>query len=73
MVDNHLNMDPNPHLYVFFTYQNDEPGTAGIAWVGTVCQARLTEVGYIGIKEDRRSSINEYFVDDINTAEVCYT
>ena len=63
-------MEPNPHLYVFFTFQNNEGGTAGIAWVGTVCQAELKQ-WYSNIKEDRRSSINEYFIDDINTAEVC--
>jgi len=51
----------SPNLFVFFTFSGNQGGTVGIAWVGTGC--------YSDNSKRYRSSINEYFVDDINTAE----
>ena len=57
--------DPDsPDLYVFFTYKNSEAGTVGIAWIGVACLSDNNK-GY-------RASINEYFVDDLTTAEVIF-
>ena len=51
-----------PTLYVFFTYANNRIGTHGTAWIGTLC-ATQNQI-YL------RSSINEYYIDDISTAEI---
>ena len=50
----------DPNLFVYLTYQNNEGGTIGIAWVGVVCYSGK---GY-------RVGISEYFNSDLRTAEV---
>jgi len=61
--DDFIPTDPDsPDLYVFFTYKNNEAGTVGIAWTGVACLSDNNK-GY-------RASINEYFVDDLTTAEI---
>ena len=45
---------------VFMTYQNDEAGLVGLAWVATVCRENMTF----------RTSINEYFVSDAATGQI---
>ena len=52
----------SPRLFVFFGLQNNQDGTVGMAYIGTLC-ASQNQVFY-------RASINEYFVDDITTAEI---
>ena len=52
----------DPNLFVYLTYQNNEGGTIGIAWVGVVCYSGK---GY-------RVGISEYFNSDLRTAEVYY-
>jgi hypothetical protein len=44
----------------FFTYQNNEGGTVGLAWVGTVCSGNLSV----------RASMNEWFSSDMTTGWV---
>ena len=51
----------NANAYVFLGYQNNQPGTIGIAWINTTC----------GIKP-YRTSISEYFMNDAVTAVVCF-
>ena len=59
--DNVLNTETrDPNLFVYLTYQNNEGGTIGIAWVGVVCYSGK---GY-------RVGISEYFNSDLRTAEV---
>ena len=50
----------DPNLFVFLTYKQNQAGTVGIAWLGTVC---ISEKGY-------KVSINEWYISDLNTAEV---
>ena len=54
---------PRPNLYIFFTHSNNEAGIVGIAWHGSLCLP--DHESYL------KASVNEYFLDDINTAEVC--
>lgn len=51
---------PNINANVFFTFENNLPGTVGIAWLGTIC---FTNTSY-------RASINEYYNTDLQTAYV---
>ena len=50
-------------MYIFFTHSNNEAGIVGIAWHGSLCLP--DHESYL------KASVNEYFLDDINTAEVC--
>ena len=53
--------DPrNPNLFTIMTYQGNQGGVVGIAWVGVVCRSEK------GI----RASINEWIGDDLLSAEV---
>ena len=53
----------NPsNLYIFMTYSENNQGTVGIAYVGTVC--RSDNQAYL------RASISQYLEDDITTAEI---
>ena len=49
----------NANSYVFLGYENDQPGTIGIAWINTTCAIR-----------PYRTSISEYFMNDAVTAVV---
>jgi hypothetical protein len=51
--------DASINANVFLSFDNDTPGTVGIAWVGTVCN-----------DPTYKTSINQYFVSDSKTAEV---
>ena len=56
----YLTNTPTINANVIFTYENNMPGTVGIAWVGTIC---FTNTSY-------RASVNEYFYNDALTAWV---
>ena len=51
---------PSVDANIFFTYQNDEYETIGIAWTGSVCFKNTSW----------RASVTEYFQTDIQTAWV---
>jgi hypothetical protein len=45
---------------VFVTFENNQAGVVGIAWLGTTCRTNITF----------RTSINEYFETDASTGQV---
>ena len=55
-----LTDDSDVDLFVGMVWDNNNFGTTGIAWVGTVCNS---DPFY-------RTSLNEYFMRDLTTAEV---
>ena len=55
-----LTDDSDIDLFVGFSWDNNNYGTTGIAWLGTVCKS-----------QKYRTSINEYFQTDLQTAQVC--
>lgn len=58
-----LQNDPSsPDLFAVMTFHNNEPGTIGIAWVGTACRPDWGK--------GSRSSINEYYNTDARTGQV---
>ena len=83
LINNNLaGLDPKPNLYTLFTYWAPPPGqsyTAGVAWMGSVCNGKLKELYGDNLddwakQESKRSSINIYanFASDLDVAEVCY-
>jgi hypothetical protein len=50
------------NAYAYFCSEQDLPGTVGIGYVGSVC--------YPDSVKKYRTTVNEYYLDDINTAEV---
>ena len=50
------------NAYVFLCDNGDEGGVVGIAWVGGTCHSSGAY----------RSSITEYYVDDLSTSNVSY-
>ena len=69
MVDTHLAiLDPNPHLYTFFTFDTPAAGesfVAGVAKTGTTCYGHLAELYGNNVhndyhQESLRTSINMY-------------
>ena len=57
-ISNYLQLDVDAHVYV--AYQNNQPGIAGIAWVGTTCN----------VYQYYRTSISEWITSDANCARV---
>ncbi len=53
-------LDTTVNANVFMTYQNNQAGVVGLAWVGTVCYPNTSY----------RASINEWFQSDAQTAQV---
>ncbi len=53
--------DDSINANVFFSFDNNTAGAVGIAWVGTVCSDKTD-----------RTSINQWFVSDSQTAEVYF-
>jgi hypothetical protein len=52
--------DGTVNANIFMTFNNNQPGVVGLAWVGVACSSDITY----------RASINEYFYTDASTGQV---
>ena len=55
---------PQAHSYSLFSFQNNQGGTLGIAWIG------YSKAGPCASDKGKRTNLNEFLDDEMRTAEV---